>query len=216
MTQSFENSEFMRYRFRSWFDRVGALGDWRDAYREIEDAYRTPPRSYHSFHGHVAFCIQELYTIPKGIVERIDEVELALTLHDSRMNFIGKDNESRSASFATDLCGRMGLSMPLTERVLRHIISTDHSGSPDDPDSRLVVDIDLAVLGQDEAAFNEYERAIREEYGFIPEDIYRKRRVEVLRRFLERPSVFLSGHFKERYEKPARTNLETSIERLSR
>lgn len=216
MTRSFENSEFMRYRFRSWFDRVGARGDWRDIYREIEDAYRTPPRYYHNFHRHIAFCIRELNTVPEEIAENINKVEFALYVHDGILDFARSDNEPRSVLFSNDLCAKMGLPTPFTERVGRHILATGHSDIPDDPDSRLVVDIDLVILGQDEATFKEYERAIRKEYGFVSEDAFRKGRAAVLRHFLERPSIFLTEYFGMRYEEQARKNLIDSIECLQR
>lgn len=214
MTPSHENTEFMRGSFRKWFGRVGARGDWYDIYREIEDAYRMPPRSYHSFHGHVAFCIRELYRLPVGIVGNIDEVELALDLHDSRIDFTRKDNELQSALFSADLCRRMGLPAPFEKHVGNHILRTDHSGMPDDPDSRLVVDIDLAILGQDGITFDGYERSVRKEYEFVPEDVYRKRRIEVLGFFLKRPSIFLTDYFRDLYEKQARKNLYRSIHKL--
>ena len=47
--------------------------------------------------------------------------------------------------------------MVLNQRV------TTHRAEPDDDDGRVILDVDLAILGQPRDAFDAYERAIREE-----------------------------------------------------
>jgi predicted metal-dependent HD superfamily phosphohydrolase len=48
----------------------------------------------------------------------------------------------------------------------------------------------------------------------VPEDIFRKKRAEILERFLERDVIYRTGRFYETHEKQARANLRASLERL--
>jgi len=50
-------------------------------------------------------------------------------------------------------------------------------------DAPLLVDVDLSILGQPKARFDEYERQIRAEYGWVPEKIFGTKRAEILQRF---------------------------------
>ena len=81
-------------------------------------------------------------------------------------------------------------------------------------DERLVTDIDLAILGADDAKFWDYEAAIRREYAWVAEDVYRSKRAEILSRFLERDRLYQTQRFHGKYDKAARANLRASIDRL--
>ena len=75
-------------------------------------------------------------------------------------------------------------------------------------------DIDLAILGQSPDLFGAYDRGIREEYSWVPEDDYRKGRIAVLQSFLERKSIYSTDYFRSEYEEKARKNLCRAILRL--
>ena len=77
-----------------------------------------------------------------------------------------------------------------------------------------VCDVDLSMLGAQPAAFELFERAIRQEYRWVPDALYRQGRVEVLRRFLRRPSIYQTAPFQARYENQARQNLEGAVAAL--
>jgi predicted metal-dependent HD superfamily phosphohydrolase len=83
-----------------------------------------------------------------------------------------------------------------------------------DDDARLVVDIDLSILGQDELVYDQFERSVREEYKWVPWFLYRRKRTEILRGFLDRESIYATEPFRQRYETAARTNLERAIRAL--
>jgi predicted metal-dependent HD superfamily phosphohydrolase len=215
MSKAASNNNYLQKKFRAWFKRVGAQGNWKDFFQEIEEEYRTPKRFYHTFHGHIDFCVRLLYHIPRKLIWDINAVELALIMHDSEMDFMGTDNEERSAQFTEDICRRMRLSESFAHFPIMFIRHTDHKGMPIIRDSQLTSDIDLAILGQDEKKFDEYEKNIRQEYAFVPEDVFKRERAKVLRYFLNRcPSIFLTEYFVQKYEKQARKNLRRSIEKL--
>ena len=79
--------------------------------------------------------------------------------------------------------------------------------------ARTVVDIDLSILGAAEADFDRYEQQIRAEYAWVSDRPFRERRGAILRRFLERPAIYLTPEFRH-LEPRARANLARSLSRL--
>ena len=89
-----------------------------------------------------------------------------------------------------------------------------HQAPPIGKEAKLTADIDLSILGRNEAEFEQYEASIRQEYHWVSEAIYRKARVKILESFLNRPTLFWTDLFRARYEVPARDNLRRLIYRL--
>jgi predicted metal-dependent HD superfamily phosphohydrolase len=87
---------------------------------------------------------------------------------------------------------------------------------PDGQDAKLLVDIDLSILGASEEIFNEYEKGIRFEYKRVPGFLYKRKRAMLLRSFLTRAHIYLTEAFRRRYEQQARQNLARSIEQLQK
>ena len=85
---------------------------------------------------------------------------------------------------------------------------------PGEPDVQLLVDIDLSILGQPETKFDEYERQVREEYEWVPEDQFVVGRSAMLKSFLDRPNIFATQFFSNKYEKQARANIARSLASL--
>lgn len=100
------------------------------------------------------------------------------------------------------------------KRVREMILATRHEHAPSSNDARLMVDIDLSVLGQPSPVFDTYEKNIRAEYYRVPEEEYRSGRARVLRGFLERQTIYSTERFKERYGVQARVNLENALRAL--
>jgi predicted metal-dependent HD superfamily phosphohydrolase len=94
------------------------------------------------------------------------------------------------------------------------VLATKHAEPGGSPDSALLLDVDLAILGAPRARFDEYESQVRREYVFVPEDAWRRARAALLARFLERPRLYATDFFAERLEARARANLRASLERL--
>ena len=49
----------------------------------------------------------------------------------------------------------------------------------------------------------------------VPELMYRRGRSEILRGFLNRPSIYQTAWFRQRYENAARANLERALATLA-
>jgi predicted metal-dependent HD superfamily phosphohydrolase len=140
--------------------------------------------------------------------------EAALWFHDAVHEPLAADNEERSADWARRALARLDVAPHAVEEIARLILLTRHTAPPADPAGRLLCDIDLSILGRPPAEFADYERRIRAEYAAVPDAAYRKGRRRVLGAFLARDPLYGTPWFRERYEQPARANLQRAIERL--
>jgi predicted metal-dependent HD superfamily phosphohydrolase len=57
---------------------------------------------------------------------------------------------------------------------------------------------------------------VREEYAWVPDFLFRRKRTAILKEFLARPRIFSSALFHDRYERQARSNIERSLGQLGR
>jgi len=181
-------------------------------YRALEARYAEPQRAYHTLR-HVAHCLDEFAAV-RGLARDPVVVEMALWYHDAVYDPRARDNEERSATLASEVAARMGLSAARTLRVADLIRVSTHAGLAPDPDAQLFADIDLAILGRPDEAFDEYERQVRVEYAWVPEPAFRAGRAAILNSFLDRPSLYGSDFFRWKYEESARRNLQNSLQKL--
>jgi predicted metal-dependent HD superfamily phosphohydrolase len=178
----------------------------------LEVRWREPHRCYHTMQ-HLNECLALLASV-RSAAQRPDEVEAALWLHDAVYDPHAADNEEQSAALAADLLGVSGAAEDAIERVRRMILATRHDSIVPPGDAALVCDIDLAILGQEDERFAEYERQVRAEYEWVPAAIFQARRAEILRQFLARPQLFTTASLRERFEARARANITRSLARL--
>lgn len=183
-----------------------------ERFDEIVRRYNEPQRSYHN-EKHIAHCLAEFRPVAH-LAEHIIEVELALWLHDVVYDPHRSDNEEASAEFARSICEQAEIDDAFKRRVADLILATKHNAPAVTNDAQLVVDIDLAILGEDESRFWQYEAQIREEYAFVPEQVFRTKRAEILERFLQRERIYMTDEIFGRYETAARQNLKQSIAAL--
>jgi predicted metal-dependent HD superfamily phosphohydrolase len=200
---------------RRWAELVRRLSGKdcsEKSFRRIVEAYSEPHRSYHTC-DHVEACLSEFDRI-RDVCESPDQVECALWLHDVVYDPRASDNEEKSARWAMEFLAESGCPENGVNRVRQLILITKHEEPPMSIDARLMVDIDLAVLGQPSPVFDVYEKNIRAEYSWVPEEAYRTGRSKVLRGFLERPAIFYMQRFEESYGVQARRNLEKVLRAL--
>ena len=147
-----------------------------------------------------------MFDAHRALAEHPGEVALAVWFHDAVYDTSRHDNEAVSADWAARVLARTGAVVEVVERVRALIMATRHSQAPATPDERLLVDIDLAILGAAPARFDEY--------GFVAEALFREKRGEILRGFLERPALFATPALSDRFEAAARQNLAQAIAAL--
>jgi predicted metal-dependent HD superfamily phosphohydrolase len=202
----------MKERWLKFWTLAGAAGDPEPPWALLSARYAEPQRAYHTLR-HVAHCLDE-FDPARGHARDPLVVEMALWYHDAIYDPKAKDNEARSAALAAEVAARMGLSAARTLRVADLIRVSTHTGLAPDPDAQLFADVDLAILGQPAAAFDEYERQVRVEYAWVPEPAFRAGRAAILKSFLDRPSIYGTEFFRRKYEESARRNLQDSLRKL--
>ncbi|TAK51980.1 MAG: N-methyl-D-aspartate receptor NMDAR2C subunit [Gammaproteobacteria bacterium] len=196
---------------RSWTKAWDALGLRPAAglFETLVGHYQEAHRRYHTV-LHLAECIERLEPA-LALAERPGEVEIALWFHDVIYNPRCKDNEQRSADRAGRALEQAGARSDVVARVCSLVMATQHSAEPATIDERLLVDVDLAILGAAPARFAEYEAQVREEYGWVPRWLFRRQRQALLRGFLHRKHIYATEHFRRLYEFAARQNLERAV-----
>jgi predicted metal-dependent HD superfamily phosphohydrolase len=180
--------------------------------QKLISAYEEPQRKYHTLQ-HLSECLS-LLSRNLHLAMEPGEVEMALWFHDAIYNVRAHDNEIRSADWAGDELSRAGVEAERIERVRGLVLATRHSALPEGHDQMLLVDIDLSILGACRARFDEYESQVREEYAWVPESLFRRKRAEVLAKFLARQPLYNTPQLREALERQARENLAYSLKHL--
>jgi predicted metal-dependent HD superfamily phosphohydrolase len=204
-------------------DRRASAGDFTEhwdkvkqlqarLYAELQAAYCEPHRHYHTLR-HIEYCLDQLEDYWAHAVH-LNEVRWALLFHDAIYDTRRNDNEARSADWASSVMTELQRPAEEIARVRALILATAHSSTSQTPDEALLLDIDLAILGADAATFDDYDRAIRSEYEWVPEDAYRAARSKVLQGFLARERIFQTAAYRKSHEAQARQNLERALARL--
>ena len=199
-------------RFLSAWARVGAGAGGPEAFRDLRQRLGEAGRHYHTL-GHVVATLDALAECGHSL-EHPAEAELALWYHDAVHDTGRSDNEARSADLAAATLEAAGAGADRVTRIRTMIGDTCHAEAAGSPDGQLVADADLAILAAEPSAFDAYDAAIREEYGWVPEAVYRTERRRILAGFLARPRIYQSRCFGRRYEAAARANLERAVQRL--
>ncbi|WP_454827858.1 HD domain-containing protein [Pseudoxanthomonas wuyuanensis] len=193
---------------RAWTG-MGAAGDGDALYASLLVRYREPQRHYHTLQ-HLGECLASFDEV-RALAQHPHEVELALWFHDAIYEVRRSDNEARSADWAQQVLLQAGVDADAADRVHALIMATLHTAVPVLDDERLLVDIDLSILGAPEDRFTEYERQIRQEYAFVPKWLFRRKRRAILQGFLGRQAIYSTVHFREKLEARARANLQRAI-----
>lgn len=165
--------------------------------------YTEPQRYYHNL-AHLDALLALLPAQP--------HLELAVWFHDAVYDPTRTDNELQSARLAEQSLQRLGVAPALIQRVVSLILATQHHRS-DDLETALFLDADLAILGAEARTYQAYARAIRLEYAWLPEALFKARRAMVIRQFLSRERIYQTAGFAG-LEQPARNNLQRELEAI--
>lgn len=189
-----------------------------DLKTELSVLYKGGDRHYHNLaHIEAMLALARDY---RTLLDDREAVEAAIWFHDAVYDSRAKDNEAQSAALAEQkLAGRIDAGR--LSRVSAMILATATHQLPlfDDVaatrDASLFLDMDLSILGAAPDAFDAYERAVRREYGWVEEPMWRAGRGAVLKSFLARPHIFHTQEFRQRFEPQARLNMARSLQALT-
>lgn len=196
-------------RWRRLWRAMGADPVPDGTFDELLAAYEQPHRAYHRF-DHVLDCLG-LFDAHRSCAEHPLEVEISLWFHDAVYDPARDDNEARSAAWAVEVLRRVHAGEPEIDRIRKLVLATRHDVPPATPDERLLLDIDLSILGRSPAAFRAYEEEIRREYAWVPEALYHRLRADLLERFLGRTPLYRTEPIGHELEEQARSNLVAAV-----
>ncbi|SEN06686.1 Predicted metal-dependent phosphohydrolase, HD superfamily [Actinacidiphila rubida] len=181
--------------------------------RDLLERWAEPQRRYHTLDHLVAVLARA--TELTAYADDPDTVALAAWFHDAVYRPDRSENEERSAHLAERALREAGVDGARIAEVARLVrLTVTHDPAEGDRDGEVLCDADLAVLAGDPAAYAAYAAAVREEYGFVPDDLFRTGRADILRRLLALPRLFRTSYGHDQWEAVARRNLTTELELL--
>lgn len=199
-------------RWRAMWAEMGANSTDEALRLKLLACYDEPGRSYHSFQ-HLQECMLALQPL-RVLADQPAEIELALWFHDAIYDTQRKDNEECSAQWLSESALVAGVPKAAVLRAKDMVLATRHQFLPATLDEKILIDVDLSILGAGPERFKEYEEQVRREYAWIPETQRRARRKQVLLSFLEREFIYNTEPMRQRLERRARANLLASVAAL--
>ena len=182
-------------------------------FNSIIEQYSAKNRAYHNL-SH----IQSLLALGETLLDKIQNpkaVYFAIWFHDIIYNTKRSDNEDKSAGFAAEALTGIGVPEQTIAVTQEMILATKHHRGTDlSWDMKAFLDLDTSILGAPEETYQEYSRAIRKEYSWVPDFLYRKGRMKVLNDFLEREHIYHTKEIGAEYEIEARRNIASEIRGL--
>ncbi len=195
----------------AWLALSGRAGD-EALLQALVARHSEPHRHYHTL-AHLHACLRHLPDLCR-LATHPDEVALALWFHDAIYDIGATNNERRSADWATRALLSASVESAVARRVSALIMVTRHDEAPRTLDEQVMLDVDLAILGEHAEVFDSYEHQVRAEYHTVPEALFRANRRRILQAFLARERIYHTDRFHARFETPARHNLARSIAAL--
>jgi predicted metal-dependent HD superfamily phosphohydrolase len=209
-------------------DREFLLGEWRSLmagyevdglstdsarpalFDKLSSLYSEPGRAYHNL-SHIKSLLSSAWRIRQTLVD-YNSVRLAIWFHDAIYDTRRKDNEELSAELAQSSLRPLHVPEATIDSVRHMILATKHHASDENtPDLEAFLDLDLSILGSDQRLYRQYSAAIRTEYAWVPDLLYRQGRASVLLRFLDMEWIFQTADTRARLEAQAKINLAEEI-----
>ena len=180
---------------------------------ELVNAYSSDTRFYHGL-SHIKYMLEAIAPW-ESQANNYPAIQLSAWFHDAIYNPKAKDNEEKSAEYAAKVLNELKISPCTIDAVNQIILNTKHHhAEPEDIDSQILLDADLAILGEDESSYQFYAKGIRREYAWLSAEDYRLGRINVLKKLLQRPRIYFTEKMFEQYEAKARQNILTEIKSL--
>ena len=183
---------------------------------EVVNRYTGPDRAYHNLE-HINQFLQELEKY-RDKINHLKALQLAAIFHDAVYVPSNQDkvqsNEQQSADLTENYLEKLGLPADIIQEVMSLILATKyHQTIRDNPDSSIFMDIDMLILGAPPDVYDHYVQAIRQEYAFLPDDVFNLHRKKLLQSLLQR-KIYLAPEMYNQYEEQARQNIERELKAL--
>ena len=173
-----------------------------------------PQRKYHTL-DHLTAVLDRVDVLEEYAADP-DLVRLAAWFHDAVYLPERSTNEERSARLAERALPEAGVPAEKVAEVARLVrLTVTHDPADDDPNGQVLCDADLAILASPPDTYAAYAAAVREEYGFVPDDAFREGRAAVLRHLLTLPRLFRTPYGQREWEERARRNVREELAGLT-
>jgi predicted metal-dependent HD superfamily phosphohydrolase len=202
----------INFLFDHWQAVMKPFGIGEEAvpcFKRIMKHYSAPQRYYHSV-LHLILCLEE-FEQAAHLIENPEIVKLALFYHDAIYDFRKSNNEEKSAELADNELFKLGVPAQERKMISNLILVTKHTSMPKEVSQKLIMDVDLAILGSPDKVYEMYQHAVRQEYAWLDDTTFKQGRSKLLQSFLNRPSIYQTAFFKEKYELQARQNLQNEL-----
>lgn len=185
-----------------------------EIFTNIANAYSSADRHYHNL-THILQVLQIIDEM-RSHAENPAALEFSAWFHDIIYDAKAKDNEQKSAEYATNILKFIKITSSIIDKVAKIILATKtHQAPENDIDVRIFLDADLSILGSSSSEYHIYTQAIRKEYSWLSESEYRWGRIQVLQKFLQRERIYFNADIFDAREIKARQNIKAEIESLS-
>lgn len=205
---------FLKDQWYQLLDQYSAHQGKADSqFSSLAAHYSGPERFYHNLH-HIAELLRLINSL-RNKLRNYEAVCFAAWFHDVIYNTRKGDNEEKSAELAGEVLIELKVPLETIDFVRELILATkQHTGDSLSQDARVFLDADLSILGAPEHIYLPYSEAIRKEYAWVPDFLYRRERRKVLQSFVARERIYLTDEMWSRFEAQARQNINNEIASL--
>ena len=202
-------------RFVALWQRAGSrrsVADIRRLFHEVQAHYDESHRQYHT-PNHIRHCLRELDQIPRPLQDA-DAIELAIWFHDVIYDIGQPDNEAQSVVLFEQVSDG-DLTKNIRDQVSRLIMATCHGDVLKNLDEQYTADIDLSSFGLPWEAFLDDSIRVRGELTHQTDAEFLAGHRKFVSFLLNRPRIYFTDHFHDRYEARARANIQRRLEQLT-
>lgn len=204
VVSGFLYQQHYQYLKTEWEKLVGTssvTAKWLDI---ILTKHSEPHRFYHNT-SHLSALLKNMNDLPPQNSLTMAALKFSVFFHDIIYNPQSKTNELDSKNLFTDFTREYPVDSHIASLVEETILATAHHfQTPKNPETNFFLDLDLSILGASEKDYDQYEQAIRLEYGFVPEDIYQVERAKIMKTLL---NPYKTDWGKNKYTAQAQLNL---------
>ncbi len=209
--QKFVEKRFRQLWLKWWQQADGNIANGQEIFANLAERYTSEHRAYHN-QTHITTML-EMLEDHLNLASNPVPLAFAIAGHDAIYQPASSRNEEESTALLGYLLTDHGIPAKIIKQAISLIMITK-THQPNTPDEALMVDLDLAILGQSWTTYAAYADAIRQEYSQYSPEEYRSGRIKILNSFLERPIIYHTDTFRLLYEEQARQNLKQERQQL--
>jgi predicted metal-dependent HD superfamily phosphohydrolase len=205
----------LQVRWNRFCERLHVEGRFaQTTFQELVDRYGEPHRAYHTL-THIHDCLKQ-FDVLRDHSSNPTAVELAIWFHDIVYSVRRKRNEEESAIKMVSFATLANIDPKTIEIATNCVLASKHDHSPQTHSEQVMIDVDLAILGQPWSLYEVYTQQIRKEYAHVPHLMYVLNRRQIMKRFVdERPYIYFTPFMREHHEAQARVNIARELHLLT-